>query len=78
MIAEHALVALTADVPAERLLAGDVGVVLSVHKGGEAYTVEFMTVGGDTLAVLTLDASCLRPVSRDEMTQARPVAPVAA
>ena len=44
MIKEHDCVVLTADVPDEGLVAGDVGTVVHIHKGGEGYEVEFMTL----------------------------------
>ena len=39
MIAEHASIVLTVDIPAAGLEAGDVGVVVHVHRNGEAYEV---------------------------------------
>jgi hypothetical protein len=44
MIEEHDCVVLTANLPAEGLEAGDVGTVVHIHKGGEGYEVEFMTL----------------------------------
>ncbi len=76
MIAEHERIALTADVPAKRLKQGDVGTVISVHEGGEAYTVEFLTVGGRAITIATLLASQVRPVTADDMQQARPLTAV--
>ena len=73
MIPEHDLIALTENLPEQRLVAGDIGVVVGVYKQGEAYEVEFMTRGGRTVAVLTLLAAQVRPVAQDEMTQARPL-----
>ncbi|MBM4038373.1 MAG: DUF4926 domain-containing protein [Planctomycetes bacterium] len=74
MIKEHDRVVLTADLEQEGLEAGDVGTVVHVHRQGEAYEVEFMTLDGETVAVATLRASQVRPVSRREMTHARPLA----
>jgi hypothetical protein len=54
MINELDLVVLKRDVPSERLTAGDVGTVVLVHQEGEAFEVEFMTLSGDTVAVVTL------------------------
>ena len=73
MISEHHQIVLTADVPEDGLVRGDVGTVVSVLKGGRAYTVEFMTMNGRTIAVTTLLESQLRPLSPDEMQQARPL-----
>ena len=41
MIKEHDCVVLTAHVPDDGLMAGDVGTVVHIHKGGEGYEVEF-------------------------------------
>ncbi|MGH7859523.1 MAG: DUF4926 domain-containing protein, partial [Candidatus Binatia bacterium] len=70
---EHERVVLTASVPEEGLEPGDVGTVVHVYRDGEAYEVEFLTLDGRTAAVVTLEASQVRPVSR-EITQARKLA----
>ena len=49
MIEEHSSVVLTELLPAAGLDAGDVGVVVHVHRNGEAFEVEFMTLDGNTL-----------------------------
>lgn len=74
MLSEHDLVALRGDQPEHRLRAGDTGTVVSVHPATGAYTVEFMTLGGDTLALLTLPEAQIRAVAGDEIAQARPLA----
>ena len=63
MIREHDRVVLTADVPEEDLIAGDVGCVVHLWKQGEAYEVEFFTVTGKTAAVATVPAGSLRAVT---------------
>jgi len=73
MINELDLVALKRDVPSERLTAGDVDTVVLVHQEGEAFEVEFTTLSGDTVAVVTLDASDVRPVGAREIVHARAV-----
>ena len=60
MITEHASIILTADIPAAGLIAGDVGVVVHVHRNGEAYEVEFMTLDGGTLTIQTLESRQIR------------------
>lgn len=72
MIQEHDRVILTCDIPEEALKAGDVGTVIHVHRGGEAFEVEFLTLGGDTVAVTTLLASQVRSVTNRDITHARP------
>ncbi|HKP73246.1 MAG TPA: DUF4926 domain-containing protein [Pyrinomonadaceae bacterium] len=71
MIKEHERVVLTSPVPASRLEAGDVGTVVHVYNDGEAYEVEFVTLDGHTVAVLTLEAAQVRPVGRGDLTHSR-------
>jgi hypothetical protein len=71
MIKEHERVVLTAAVPNESLESGDVGTVVHVYRDGEAYEVEFVALDGHTAAVVTLEASQVRPVSHREITHAR-------
>jgi len=73
MIKEHDLIVLTCDLSKEGLKAGDVGTVVHIHKRGEAFEVEFVTLNGDTVAVATVLASQVRPVSRRDLTHARPM-----
>lgn len=75
MIKEHDRVVLVADVPAEGLVAGDVGTVVYVYRDGQAYEVEFFTLGGKTAAVVTLEVSQVRPVGKREIMHAREPAP---
>jgi hypothetical protein len=58
MIKEHDCVVLTTNVPDEVLEAGDIGTVVHIHKGGEGYEVEFTTLTGETVTIVTLLASC--------------------
>ena len=74
MIKEHERVVLTTPIPTKRLEAGDVGTVVHVYQDGLAYEVEFTTLKGKTAAVVTLEASQVRPVSRHEITHARELA----
>ena len=71
MVKEHDRVVLKSDLPEEGLEAGDVGTVVHVHKGGEAFEVEFVKLNDETVAVTTLLASQVRPVHRREITHAR-------
>ncbi len=76
MIKELDLVALTADLPPFGLVAGDIGTVVMVHRHGEGYEVEFMTSAGETIAVASLAANRVRPLSGHEVLHARELAPV--
>ena len=75
MIKEHERVVLTGPVPAEALEAGDVGTIVHVYRDGLAYEVEFTTLAGKTAAVVTLEASQVRPVADREITHARELTP---
>jgi hypothetical protein len=75
MIKEHDCVVLTTNVPAEGLEAGDIGTVVHIHKGGEGYEVEFMTLTGETVAMVTLLASQVRPLNRRDLAHTREPAP---
>jgi hypothetical protein len=64
-------VVLTASVPAEGLEVGDVGTVVHAYEDGKAFEVEFTTLEGATAAVVTVEASAVRPVGHREITHAR-------
>ena len=74
MINEHERIVLTMAVPSEGLEAGDVGTVVHVYSDGLACEVEFTTLDGKTVAVLTLEASQVRPAGEHEITHARELA----
>jgi hypothetical protein len=74
MITEHDRVVLTAPVPDERLEMGDVGTVVHVYQDGKAFEVEFTALDGHTAAVVTVQASQVRPINSREITHARELA----
>ena len=74
MMAEHNRAVLTADLPSEGLAAGDVGTVVHVYRDGEAFEVEFVSLDGETAAVVTVKAAQVRPVRRHEIAHARALA----
>ena len=71
MIKEHECVVLTRDLAAEGLKAGDIGTVVHIHGGGAAYEVEFMTLAGETVSVVTLLHSQIRPIAPREIAHVR-------
>lgn len=71
VLRELDLAALTQDWPDYGLIAGDLGTVVFVHADGAAYEVEFMTADGRTLAVETLRADQVVPVSGARILHAR-------
>jgi hypothetical protein len=73
MIQELDTVILDRDLPPQKLRRGDVGTVVLVHKNGAGYEVEFVTLGGATIAVMTLPADAVRSVTGREIAHARDV-----
>ena len=74
MIKEHDRVALIRDLAEFGLTKGDLGTVVHIYADGKAYEVEFMTLTGDTIAVVTLEAGDVRPTTTREIAHARQVA----
>jgi hypothetical protein len=68
------VVVLKRDLPDEGLARGDVGTVVMVHEKGAAVEVEFASLSGTTLAVVTLDVGDVRPVTSRDVAHAREVA----
>lgn len=73
-IKEHDRVVLTVDLPSEKLRLGDVGTVVHVYENGAAFEVEFVALDGETVAIVTVNSSQIRPVFHREITHARSVA----
>ena len=71
MIREHDVIVLLQDLPEDGLKAGDIGTVVHIHQGGAGYEVEFMTLAGETVAVITLLPSQLRPIARRDLAHVR-------
>ncbi|MBD2182496.1 DUF4926 domain-containing protein [Planktothrix sp. FACHB-1355] len=71
MITELDRVALTTDLPEYNLKTGDIGTVVLVHQEGLGYEVEFMTVTGQAIAIISLFSSQVRAIGDREIAQAR-------
>lgn len=71
MIKEHDCVVLTKHLPEENLETGDIGTVVHIHDGGAGYEVEFMTLTGETVAIVTLLAGQVRPLNRRDLAHTR-------
>lgn len=65
---------LTADLPDQKLAAGDLGTVVHQYPGDAAYEVEFVALDGETVAVVTLAREQVRPVAPREIAHARQLA----
>lgn len=75
MIGELDNVVLATDLPEHGLKQGDLGTVVLVHREGRGFEVEFATLDGETLAVVTLPASQVRPITHSEIAHARTLQP---
>ena len=71
MIQELDSVILVKDYPDQGLVKGDMGSVVMVHGNGKAFEVEFVTLAGDTLGVLTLTADEVQAISARDMPHVR-------
>jgi uncharacterized protein DUF4926 len=76
MIKEHDCIVLTEDLPSENLKAGDIGAIVHIHGEHKGYEVEFMTLAGETLAVVTLLPPQVRPITRRDLAHVRELATV--
>ncbi|MEX0938890.1 MAG: DUF4926 domain-containing protein [Pirellulales bacterium] len=70
MIKEHETIVLTSDLPEHGLKRGDLGTVVLVHRDA-GFEVEFVSLKGETLAIVSLAAGQVRPLGEREIAQAR-------
>jgi hypothetical protein len=73
MIKELDRVILTTSLPEYGLKTGDIGTVVLVHTKGEGYEIEFVSLDGETVAIVSLHAHNVRPIGRLEIAHARPL-----
>ncbi len=71
MISEHDQVVLIRDLPEEGLVAGDIATVIAVHQGGAGYTLEFTSLQGETVAIVTVHAQDVRAANKGDMPHVR-------
>jgi hypothetical protein len=64
-------VILNCDLPEHGLSVGDIGTVVLVHRRNTGYEVEFLSLDGDTIAVVTLMLNQVRPVQSGEIAHVR-------
>lgn len=74
MINELDQVVLTTDLPEYNLKSGDIGTVVLVHQAGLGYEVEFMTITGKPIVIISLFNSQVRAIGDREIAQARVLA----
>lgn len=77
MISELDTVVLTHDIPKYGLEKGDMGAVVHRYKKDSVFEVEFVTVDGCTLALVTLNDDDIRPISGKEVLHVRELAQMA-
>jgi hypothetical protein len=70
-------VVLTVNLNGHGLKNGDIGTVVLVHNEPLGYEIEFTTLTGDTVAVVSLLPDQLRPISPGEIAHARRIADAA-
>jgi hypothetical protein len=73
MLEELERVALTEDLPEHGLKAGDIGMVLHVYGDHTGYEVEFLTLSGELVALVSVYPSQIRQLATDEIASARRV-----
>lgn len=62
------------DIPTKKLKKGDVATIVEYHPvvGGEdGYSLEVFNAVGDTIAVITVPESAIKPLSKDEVFNVR-------
>ncbi|MBI5214439.1 MAG: DUF4926 domain-containing protein [Ignavibacteriae bacterium] len=74
MLNELDTVVLTTDVPEHHLQKGDVGIIVHSYTNSDGYEVEFVTLGGETIAVLTLSSTQIRVADKRAIPHVRMVA----
>ncbi len=65
-------VVLAVDLPEYGLSRGELGTAVLIHQGGE-YEVEFITLDGETLAMVSLSSAQVRPISHREIAHVRAI-----
>ena len=55
----------------EGLRKGDIGTIVSMQGGGEAFDVEFLEPGGRTVAIATVSVSQARPATKEDKASGR-------
>jgi hypothetical protein len=76
MIKELDSIVLNDDLPELGLERGDIGTVVLIHGDGKGYEVEFVSLDGETMAVISLLPSQVRPIGCREIAHARPLTTV--
>ena len=73
MLEELERVVLSEDLPEHGLKAGDVGMIVHIYGEHKGFEVEFVTLNGELVALVSLYPSQVRPLEADEIASARRV-----
>lgn len=68
---EHDTVVLCRDYPDHGLRAGDVGAIVHVYEGADAFDVEFTRADGTPVAILTVTGEAVRPMRDNDLLHVR-------
>ncbi|MCB0079889.1 MAG: DUF4926 domain-containing protein [Caldilineaceae bacterium] len=71
MIKELDRVVLASELPEHGLKVGDIGTVVLIHDKGNGYEVEFVSLDGEPVVVVSLLADQVRTIRRHEVPHAR-------
>ena len=66
-------VALTEDLPEHGLKIGDIGMILHIYADHKGYEVEFVTLNGELLPLVSVYPAQIRQLEQDEIASARRV-----
>ena len=66
-------VALTEDLPEHGLKSGDIGMILHIYADHKGYEVEFVTLNGELIALVSVYPSQIRQLEQNEIASARRV-----
>jgi hypothetical protein len=66
-------VALSVDLPEHGLKIGDIGMIVHIYADHKGYEVEFVTLSGDLLALVSVYPTQIRRLESDEIASARRV-----
>ena len=66
-------IALTEDLPEHGLKIGDIGMILHIYTDHKGYEVEFVTLSGELIALVSVYPAQIRPLEQDEIASARRV-----
>ena len=70
---ELELVALTQDLPEHELKIGDIGMILHIYSDHNGYEVEFVTLSGELIAIVSVYPAQIRQLKQNEIASARRV-----